>query len=284
LVKKTIKEILSMKQMGDKITQITAYDYPMARLADLAGMDMILVGDSVGMVVLGYKSPIPVTVDDIIHHTKPVARGAKSPLIVGDLPFMSYHVSVEDSIRNAGRIIKEGGADAVKIEGGTGVKEKIEVLTEVGIPVQGHIGLMPQRATVQGGITVQGTDAESAASILEDALAIEEAGAFSVVLEFVAAEVAQVITERLDIPTIGIGSGLHCDGQVLVIYDVLGIYERIPPFAKKYADLRETILGALAEFKRDVRKGGFPGEEQTFYMNAEEKERLDNLQLTTADR
>jgi 3-methyl-2-oxobutanoate hydroxymethyltransferase len=277
LVKKTIKEIISMKRSGKKITQITAYDYPIARLAHQVGIDMILIGDSVGMVVLGYESPIPVTVDDIIHHTRAVVRGAKEPFIVGDLPFMSYHVSVEDSIRNAGRIIKEGGADAVKLEGGIGTKDKIEAITQVGIPVQGHIGLMPQRATILGGITVQGTDVESAISILEDALAIEEAGAFSIVLEFVASEVAQAITERLEIPTIGIGSGLHCDGQVLVVHDVLGIYEKIPTFAKKYADLRETILEALEGFDRDIREGSFPGDEQIVHMEVDEKEKLDRV-------
>ena len=277
MVKITLKEIFLKKQKGEKITQITAYDYPTAKIVDEAGIDMILVGDSVGMVVLGYDNPIPVTVDDIIHHTKPVVRGAKNPLIVGDLPFMAYHASVEDAIRNSGRIIKEGGADAVKLEGGKEVIEKIRSLNDVGIAVQGHLGLMPQRATILGGISVQGATAKSAAAIIEDAVAIEQAGAFSVVLEFVAAEVAQIVTNKLKIPTIGIGSGPHCDGQVLVIHDLLGIYKKRPLFAKKYANLHEIMLNALKEFDNEVKGESFPDENQTFLMSKGEKEKLKKL-------
>jgi len=275
MAKITVADILSMKERGEKITQVTAYDYPSARMVDEAGIEMILVGDSVGMVVLGYENPIPVTVDDIVHHTRPVARGAKGPLIVGDLPFMAYHASVEDAIRNSGRIIKEGGADAVKLEGGTEVAGKVRAIVDAGIAVQGHIGLMPQRATVLGGISVQGATAEAGIGILEDALALEEAGVFSIVLEFVTAEVAAAITERLSIPTIGIGSGPRCDGQVLVLHDLLGVYDKNPPFAKKYVDLRSIILGALREYDGDVKEGVFPGEVQTFQMDADEKRKLE---------
>ncbi len=277
MAKITIMDLLNKKQRGEKITQITAYDYPVAQLIDKSKIDIILVGDSLGMVVLGYESPIPVTVDDIIHHTKAVVRGAKNSFIVGDLPYLSYHISIEDTIRNAGRIIQEGGADAVKLEGGRELSKKVRTLVDVGIPVQGHIGLMPQRATVLGGINVQGTTAESAAKILEDALALEEAGAFSVVLEYVAAEAAGIITEKINIPTIGVGAGPLCDGQVLVIHDVFGVYEEIPPFAMKYADLRNVMLDAISTYVEDVFTGGFPGKEQTFIMGLGEKEKLIKL-------
>jgi len=275
MAKITVADILSMKERREKITQVTAYDYPSAQMVDEAGIEMILVGDSVGMVVLGYENPIPVTVDDIVHHTRPVARGAKRPLIVGDLPFMAYHASVEDAIRNSGRIVKEGGADAVKLEGGREVAGKVKAIVDAGIAVQGHIGLMPQRATVLGGISVQGATADAGMGILEDALALEAAGAFSIVLEFVTAEVAAAITERLSIPTIGIGSGSRCDGQVLVLHDLLGVYDKNPPFAKKYVDLRSIILGALREFDGDVKEGAFPGEEHTFQIDADEKRKLE---------
>ena len=277
MAKPTIADLMDKKRRGEKITQVTAYDYPVAQLVDEVGIDMILVGDSVGMVVLGYENPIPVTVDDIVHHTRPVVRGAKNVFIVGDLPYLSYHVSVEDAIRNSGRIIQEGGADAVKLEGGRDVAENVKALVDVGIPVQGHIGLMPQRASVLGGITVQGTTAESASIILEDALALEEAGAFSIVLEYVAAEAAEAITERLSIPTIGIGSGLQCDGQVLVVHDVFGVYDNAPPFARKFADLRGVMLDALKDYEGEVAAGGFPGKEQTFRMARGEKKKLDKL-------
>lgn len=278
--KVTVTDLAAMKQKGEKITMVTAYDYPSALLVDKSGIDVILVGDSVGMVVLGYKNPLPVTVDDIIHHTKPVVRGAERPLIVGDLPFMAYHVSVEDAIRNAGRVIKEGGADAVKLEGGAEVFEKVRALVSVGIPVQAHIGLMPQRASVSGRFKVQGTDAESAAQIIEDAIVLEKAGVFSIVLEFVASEVAQVITERLTIPTIGIGSGPHCDGQVLVLHDILGAYEEAPPFAKRYANIHEAMFTALKSYGDDVRGEIFPGEEHTVHMDPEEARKLAALKRT----
>lgn len=277
MAKVTVPDILSKKEKGEKITQLTAYDFPSAQLVDEAGIDMILVGDSLGTVVLGYENTLPVTVDDIVHHTRPVARGAKRALIVGDLPFMAYHVSIEDTIRNSGRIIKSGGADAVKLEGGKEVAGKVKALVEAGIPVQAHVGLMPQRAAVLGGLRIQGVEAEAGVSIIEDAVALEEAGAFSIVLEFVTAEVAQIITETLSIPTIGIGSGPSCDGQVLVLHDLLGVYKKNPPFARKYVDLREIITKALKDYGQDVRDETFPGTEHTFHMDAEEKQRLVGL-------
>jgi 3-methyl-2-oxobutanoate hydroxymethyltransferase len=274
VAKVKVSDVLAMKGRGERITMVTAYDYPSALQADKSGIDMILVGDSLGMVVLGYENPIPVTVDDIIHHTRPVARGAKRPLIVGDMPFMSYHVSVEDAIRNAGRIIKEGGADTVKLEGGREVAPKVRALVDEGIPVQAHIGLMPQRASVTGRFNVQGTTAEAGMEIVRDAEALEEAGAFSVVLEFVTAEVAEMITGRLSIPTIGIGSGPSCDGQVLVLHDLLGVYKKAPPFAKRYADLRTIILEALSSYCEEVRSGKYPDPEHTVNMEERELSRL----------
>lgn len=279
--KVTIPDLLKMKREGRKITMVTAYDYPSALLVDQAGIDIILVGDSVGMVVLGYESTIPVTVDEIIHHTKAVVRGARRPLIVGDMPFMSYHASIEDAIRNAGRIVKEGGADAVKLEGGKEVAKKVQAIVEVGIPVMAHIGLTPQRVSMIGGYKVQGKDAETAKKIIEDAITLEEAGAFAIVYEFVTAETAKIITEKLTIPTIGIGSGPYCDGQVLVLHDILGMFKGgVPPFAKQYAQLSETILRALETYRDEVSKRMFPAKEHTFYMGAKEYKKLLSLLKT----
>jgi 3-methyl-2-oxobutanoate hydroxymethyltransferase len=260
-----------------RIVMVTAYDYPSALLADRAGVDAVLVGDSLGMVVLGYRSTIPVTLDEMVHHTRAVARGVERALVVGDLPFMSYHASTEDAIRSAGRLIQEGGADAVKLEGGVEMAERVRSLVEVGIPVMGHIGLMPQRASISGRFTAQGRDADSALGIIRDAVALEEAGAFAIVLEFVAAEVAEAVTERLSIPTIGVGSGPRCDGQVLVLHDILGVYEESPPFAKRYADLHGTVLSALRAYVEEIVGGLFPGEEHTVHMDPGEKERLRRL-------
>jgi len=275
--KLTIYDLISMKRSGSKIVMLAAYDYPTAAMVDKAGIDLILVGDSVGMVVLGYNNPLPVTMDEMIYHSKAVVRGAKRALVVGDLPFMSYHVNVEDTIRNAGRFVKEAGVDAVKLEGGAEVAHKIEALVEVGIPVQGHIGLQPQRAFMSGGFKIQGKDAETAKKILKDALAIEKAGAFSVLLEFVAAEVSQRISNELKIPAIGIGSGPYCDGQSLVLQDLLGINENPPPFAKKYANLSQTMNTALGEYVREVREGAFPREENTIHMDREESKKFKDL-------
>ncbi len=274
MAKMTVSRLLKMKEKGEKITMTTAYDYPTALLVDKAGLDMILVGDSVGMVVLGYENPVPVTVDDIIHHTKAVVKGAKTPLIVADMPFMSYHISPEETKRNAARLIQEGGADAVKLEGGREVAPMVKALVDVGIPVQAHIGLMPQRASVGGAFKVQGKDAETANAILDDALELEDAGAFSVVIEFVTAETAQLITEKLKMPTIGIGAGPYCDGQILLSHDLLGFYESQPPFVKLYADLNKTIMDAFTAYRDDVRASKYPGEEHTVHMDRNERKKL----------
>jgi 3-methyl-2-oxobutanoate hydroxymethyltransferase len=218
------------------------------------------------MVVLGYPNPVQVTVDDIVHHTRPVARAAKRALVVADMPFMSYHVSREQAVSNAARLIQEGGADAVKLEGGKGMAHTVKEIVDVGIPVQAHIGLMPQRASVG--------DTFKAQAILEDALALEEAGAFSVVLEFVTAEAAQLITELLEMPTIGIGSGPACDGQVLILHDVLGVYDQAPPFAKPYADLNKVVTDAFTRYRDDVRSMVYPGEEYTVHMDSGEARKL----------
>ncbi len=274
MAKLTVSKILKMKERGEKITMITAYDYPTALLADKAGIDMILVGDSVGMVMLGYENPVPVTVDDIIHHTRPVVRGAKNPFVVADMPFMSYHISPEETKRNAARLIQEGGADAIKLEGGKEVAPMVKALVDVGIPVQAHIGLMPQRASVGGAFKVQAKDALTAEAILEDALALEKAGAFSVVIEFVTAEAARLITGKLKMPTIGIGAGPYCDGQVLLSTDLLGVYESQPPFVKLYANLNKTILEAFTAYRDDVRDAKYPAEEHTVHMDEKEAKKL----------
>lgn len=275
--KLTVPRLRKMKAVGEKITMVTAYDYPSALLADRAGIDMLLVGDSLGMVVLGYPNPVQVTVDDIVHHTRPVARAAKRALVVADMPFMSYHVSREQAVGNAARLIQEGGADAVKLEGGKQMAPTVKEIVDVGIPVQAHIGLMPQRASVGDAFRVQGKTAETAQAILEDALALEAAGAFSVVLEFVTAEAAQLITELLEMPTIGIGSGQGCDGQVLILHDLLGVYDQAPPFAKPYADLNKVITEALSGYRDDVRSVRYPGEEYTVHMESGEARKLKNV-------
>lgn len=274
MAKLTVSKLLKMKERGEKITMITAYDYPTALLADKAGIDMILVGDSVGMVMLGYENPVPVTVDDIIHHTRPVVRGAKNPFVVADMPFMSYHISPEETKRNAARLIQEGGADAIKLEGGKEVAPMVKALVDVGIPVQAHIGLMPQRASVGGAFKVQAKDALTAEAILEDALALEKAGAFSVVIEFVTAEAARLITGKLKMPTIGIGAGPYCDGQVLLSTDLLGVYESQPPFVKLYANLNKTILEAFTAYRDDVRGAKYPAEGHTVHMDEKEAKKL----------
>ena len=275
LSKVTVSRLWKMKERGEKITMITAYDYPTALQAEKAGIDMVLVGDSVGMVIMGYQNPVPVKVEDIVHHTKPVVRGAKTPLVVADMPFMSYHISLEETKRNAARLIQEGGADAVKLEGGKEVAPVVKALADVGIPVQAHIGLMPQRASVGGAFKVQAKDAKTAEAILEDALALEAAGAFSVVVEFVTAEAGKYLTENLKMPTIGIGAGPYCDGQVLLSTDLLGVYETQPPFVKRYANLNKSIHDALTAYIEDVKKGKYPSEEYMIHMDKEEIKKLE---------
>ena len=268
-------DIQAMKKEGKKITMLTAYDYPLALLEDRAGIDIILVGDSVGMTVLGYQNTLPVTMDEMIHHTKAVVRGAKHPLIIGDMPFMSYNTSEREAILNAGRFMKEGGADAIKLEGGASVKETVRAIVKGGIPVMGHIGLTPQTISMLGGFKVQGKDAQAAQKIIDDALSLEDAGAFSVLLEAVPAPIARMVTERLRVPTIGIGAGIHCDGQVLVVHDMLGLFDRFTPkFAKKYVNLSELILKALESYREEVLKGEFPTDQHSFHIDEKELSKI----------
>lgn len=252
-------DLRSMKARGEKISVLTAYDAGMARLLDQAGIDVILVGDSVGMVVLGYETTLPVTLDMMLHHTQAVSRGAKRALIVTDMPFLSYQVTIEDAVRNAGRLIQEGGAAAVKIEGGRPAAPVVRRLTEIGIPVMGHLGLTPQSVHVLGGYRQQARDDQSASQLISDAKLLQESGAFSLVLESIPAELARQVTAALTIPTIGIGAGPHCDGQVLVSNDAFGLFEGpTPPFVRKYANLAELLSAAARAYIDDVRSGRFP--------------------------
>ena len=265
LNKVTTATIRDMKKRGEKITMITAYDYPTAAVVDEAGIDLILVGDSLGMVVLGYDSTLPVTMDVMIHHTKAVTRAVSRALVIGDMPFMSYQVSVDEAVRNAGRFLQEAGAQAVKLEGGREVAEVTRRIAAAGIPVMAHLGLTPQSVHQLGGYKVQGKGNEAANRILEDAKILEEAGAFSVVLECVPTELGRAVTEALSIPTIGIGGGIHCDGQVLVIHDLLGMFERFTPkFVKKYANINAQMKEAVGKYIEEVREGQFPGPEHSF--------------------
>jgi len=271
----SVPDIKARKNSGTPLTMLTAYDYPLALLADRAGTDMILVGDSLGMVVLGYPDTISVTMDEMIHHIKAVSRAVKTALIVGDMPFGSYNVSVEKAVENANRIMKEGRADCVKLEGGGSMVQVAEAIVKSGTPVQGHIGLTPQTASALGGFRVQGKSADAAKALMEDAKALEEAGCFSVVLEAIPAAIAQMITESVSIPTIGIGAGVHCDGQVLVMHDMVGLFERFTPkFVKQYAKISETISGAIEEYIADVQNRRFPEEKHSFIMKKEELEKI----------
>lgn len=268
---KQTKTFIKMKRDSEKITMLTAYDYPSAKLAEEAGIDLILVGDSLGMVVLGYENTLPVTVDDMIHHTKAVKRGAKETFIVTDMPFMSYHISKEDTLQNAKRIIQESGANALKLEGADEVIELIALLTKGGIPVMAHLGLQPQSVGVLGGYAVQGKDADSARKLLEDAKKCEQAGAFAVVLECVPRQVAEEISKELSIPTIGIGAGMNADGQVLVFHDVVNYgVDRVPKFVKTYTDINSSVKQAIQQYINEVKQVSFPAEEHTFTMKEEE--------------
>lgn len=254
---------------------LTAYDFPMGKLVDAAGIDAILVGDSLGNVVLGYGSTIPVTMDDMVHHVKAVTRGVVRAMVVADMPFLSYHLSREESVRNAGRMLQEGAAQAVKLEGGAEVAEAIRAIVNAGIPVMGHLGLTPQSVHQMGGYKVQGKDEAAARKLIADALAIQEAGVFSVVLECVPAPLAKLITEKLEVPTIGIGAGSDCDGQVLVTHDMLGLYGGVSPkFAKRYVQLSDQITEALKAYKNEVENRSFPGPEHTFGMSEDVLEKL----------
>jgi len=264
----TINQIKEMKQKGERITMLTAYDYATAKIVDEAGIPLILVGDSLGMVVLGYESTIPVTMEEMIHHTRAVVRGTKQAMVIGDMPFMTYHVSIDDALRNAARFIQEGGAQAVKLEGGVTVAEKVRRIVECGIPAMGHIGLTPQSIYQLGGYKVRGKTAEAAAKLVEDARALEEAGAFAIVLETVPAQLATLITQSIGIPTIGIGAGIGCDGQVQVINDILGSFtDFVPKHAKQYAKLTDIIRNAVTEYHNEVKAGSFPTDKQSFFMD-----------------
>ena len=264
--KVTVRTLQSKKEHGEAITMLTAYDYPTAQILDQAGVDSILVGDSLGMVVLGYENTLPVTMEDMLHHCKAVARGAKNALRVGDMPFMSYQASVEEAVRNAGRFLQEAGMDAVKLEGGRERLKAIQAIVEAGIPVVGHIGLTPQSVNLMGGFRPQGKTAKAAARLVEDALLLQEAGCFSLVLESVPARLANLISQKLCIPTIGIGAGAGCDGQVLVIADLLGMFERTPKFARQYTCLRAEMERAAQAYMMDVRARAFPAVEHTTDM------------------
>lgn len=266
--KVTTLTLRQKKERGEPISMLTAYDYPTALALDQAGIDMILVGDSLGMVVLGYENTLPVTMEDMLHHSKAVARGAKHPFLVGDMPFMSYQVSVEQAVKNAGRFLQEAGMDGVKLEGGRERLDAIRAMTSAGIPVMGHLGLTPQSVHQLGGFRPQGKTASAAKRLLEDALLLQEAGCFSIVLESVPAQLAEYISLHLDIPTIGIGAGAGCDGQVLVTHDLLGLFERFTPkFVKKYANLHTEMQKAFAEYIAEVQGQSFPAEEHAVTMS-----------------
>jgi 3-methyl-2-oxobutanoate hydroxymethyltransferase len=264
----TITEIKEMKHRKEKIPMLTAYDYVTAKMVDEAGVPLILVGDSLGMVILGYESTIPVTMEEMLHHTKAVVRGARKALIIGDMPFMSYHVSVPDALHNAAKFIQEGGTQAVKLEGGEVVAEKVKRLVDCGIPVMGHIGLTPQSIHQLGGFKVRGKAVEEARKLLNDARVLEEAGAFAIVMECIPAPLSKLITQKLAIPTIGIGAGPDCDGQVLVISDMLGLYtEFVPKHVKQYARLAEAIKTAVSSYIAEVKSRSFPTMEQSYTMD-----------------
>jgi len=273
--KKTIQVFREKKEHNEPITMLTGYDYPTAQALDRAGIDAILVGDSLGMVVLGYENTLPVTVEEMLHHCRAVARGARSAVLIGDMPFMSYQVSVEEAVRNAGRFLQKGGMDAVKLEGGRERLETIRAITSSGIPVMGHLGLTPQSFHVLGGFRPQGRTSATARRILEDALLLEDAGCFSLVLESISARLAELISKSISIPTIGIGAGAGCDGQVLVVHDMLGFFDRFTPkFVKKYANLQGEMQHAFVEYIADVMARRFPANEHTVEMPEEEWQHL----------
>lgn len=268
---KSTSDLRNMKADGTKISMLTAYDYPSAKLAEEAGIDVILVGDSLGMVVLGYDSTVPVTIDDMIHHSKAVKRGASNTFVITDMPFMTYHLSVEETLKSAAKLVQEGGAHAVKVEGGGKVINKITSLTEAGIPVMAHLGLTPQTVNVLGGYKVQGKTAEAAKMLIEEAKKCEEAGAFAIVLECIPRQIAKEVSENLSIPTIGIGAGSDTDGQVLVYHDLISYgVERVPKFVKKYNDVNEITLSSIKTYIHEVKEGQFPQQEHSFTMKEEE--------------
>ena len=263
----TIRELKGMKRRGEKIPIMTAYDYTSARILEAAGIAVILVGDSLGQVVLGYDSTVPVTMDEMVHHVKAVVRGTQKAHVVADMPFMSYQAAHAEALRNAGRFLKEGGAQSVKLEGGHPMAETVRRIVRAGIPVMGHIGLTPQAVNQLGGYKVQGKSPEAAAALIEDALALESAGAYAIVLESVPAPLARLITEKVSVPTIGIGAGVHCDGQVQVFHDLLGLFaDFVPKHARRYAELADSINSAVTRYIQDVEAQSFPSDEESFTM------------------
>ena len=275
--KMSIASFRRMKSEARRIVMVTSYDYPTAAIADLVGVDSVLVGDSYGMVVLGYETTIPVTIEELLPVCRAVRRGASRPLLIADMPFMSFQVSPEEAVRTAGRFVKEGGMEAVKIEGGSEVSKTVESISRIGIPVLGHIGVTPQTATLRGGYRIRGRNADSSDKLVEDAKSLEEAGVFGIVLEMITEEVARVITQTVSVPTIGIGSGRFCDGQVLVLHDIIGMYPSFTPkFAKRYVDVAAMIKQALQNFSADVRNGVFPEEQHVFRMEEDQRARLDS--------
>lgn len=274
-MKNTTATIKKAKEEGKKITMLTAYDYSFAKLMDESGINMLLVGDSLGMVMLGYEDTLSVTMEDMIHHTRAVARGAKNAMVVGDMPFMSYQTSVYDAVVNAGRLIKEGHANCVKLEGGSTVVEQIRAIVDASIPVVAHIGLTPQSVNAFGGFKVQGKSVEAAKKLIEEAKAVEEAGAFAVVLEGIPAKLAEIITKEVSIPTIGIGAGAGCDGQVLVYQDMLALFDDFKPkFVKHFANVGQVAREAFANYIKEVQDGTFPAEEHTYKIDDEVIEKL----------
>ena len=274
-MKKTILDFKKAKENNERISMLTAYDYSSAKLIDEAGIDAILIGDSLGMVSLGYEDTLSVTMEDMIHHTKAVARATKNALVVADLPFMSYQTSVYDAVYNAGRLIKEGRAHAVKLEGGIEMCDRIEAIVKSSIPVMAHIGLTPQSVNALGGFKVQGKDEKAAKALIEAAKAVEKAGAFAVVLECVAAKLAEIVTKELNIPTIGIGAGAQCDGQVLVYQDMIGMFSGFTPkFVKKYANIGDMMKEAFEEYNKEVKNGSFPSQEHIFKISEDVIEKL----------
>jgi len=278
--KVSIPHIQEMKKQGETIVCTTCYDYPTGMLLDRAGVDMVMVGDSVGMVVLGYENTVPVTIEEILHHAKAVVRACKTPLIIGDMPFGSYNSNKEQAISNATRLMKEAGVDTVKVEGGKSVIETVHAIVKAGIPVMGHIGVTPQTVSQLGGYKARGKQASEARTLIDDALALEEAGAFAIELECIAAPVSKIITEKLKIPTVGFGAGPYCDGQGLILHDILGLYDRpSPKLAKRYINLSEIIISTIQIFMKEVRERKFPDSKHSFIMSDEElktlKEQID---------
>lgn len=271
----TIRDIIGMKAAGEKISMLTAYDVSFGRLLDSSGIEIILVGDSLGMVLLGYDSTVPVTMEEMLHHARAVSRGVTRAVLVGDMPFMSYQTAERDAIINAGRFLKEAGCDAVKLEGGLEVCDTVRAIVKAGVPVMGHIGLTPQTASQLGGYKVQGKDMASARKLVEAARGLEAAGVFAIVLECIPTQLAEVITEAVAVPTIGIGAGPQCDGQVLVTHDLLGMFEKfVPGFVKTYLNLAPEIRGAIAAYKDEVKTGGFPAVEHSFTMQGDVRDLL----------